>query len=413
MKRSLDRISEAYFDELGPDIGSEVRKRIQWICENSTGENVLDVGCSQGITSILLGREAKNVLGIDIEQESIDYANDFLNNEAEITKRYVNFKVANFLDYDFQESKFDRIILGNILEYITDPMRFMSKAKNLITNNGQIIVTVPFGQSDDTNQVKGIYLSELLNWQKSGLKIQSLKFFGGWIGVIYEKSKNKGLDYKKINNNLLQSLEENFHKVDNTILGNIPKEISHNEKLVPYQSTFIQSNKNEVKELTDSVKDSEMEQMKKYKDEIKKLQLLQEDYKSKLIELENNVILEKKKKIQSDKLLLAAYKKEERLLNTHSKLLKQYEESEAKLAKVEKNYQNEKKKRVQSDKLLLESYKKEKRLLTTHSNLLKRYEALKSSKLGNLTINYWKWRRKNFGGKTSGSKIDKSTSKNS
>lgn len=74
------------------------------------------------------------------------------------------------------------------------------------------------------------------------------------------------------------------------------------------------------------------------------------------------------------------------------------------LIRLQQEVLNEKKKKVKSDELLLEAYSKEERLLKTHSQLLKRYEALKTSKLGSLTIGYWKWRKKRFGGKTSGSK---------
>ena len=86
MKKPLDRITEAYYNEMGDSFARKVRERIHWVCENAKGEEILDIGCSQGITSILLGREGKKVLGIDLLEESIQYANKSLATEEKATK---------------------------------------------------------------------------------------------------------------------------------------------------------------------------------------------------------------------------------------------------------------------------------------------------------------------------------------
>ena len=142
MEKPLDRITEAYYNGMGEEFGKKVRERIHWICSQAKGEKILDVGCSQGITSILLGREGKNVLGIDLNDEAIEFAKKSLENESEITKKYVKFKVANFMDYDFKDEKFDSIILAEILEHLTDPERFIEKASKLLSQDGRVIITV-------------------------------------------------------------------------------------------------------------------------------------------------------------------------------------------------------------------------------------------------------------------------------
>ena len=51
-----DRINEAYHDAMGAAFGQKTRERINWMCSQARGTTVLDVGCSQGIASILRRR---------------------------------------------------------------------------------------------------------------------------------------------------------------------------------------------------------------------------------------------------------------------------------------------------------------------------------------------------------------------
>jgi SAM-dependent methyltransferase len=215
MKKPLDRITEAYFGELGETFADKVRNRIHWICENAVGENILDVGCSQGITSILLGREGKNVIGIDLLEESIQYANNLLSTEEEITKKYVQFKTANFIDFAQEKQTFDSIIFGEILEHITDPKRFIKMALNMLNPNGSLIITLPFGINDYFDHKKTYYLNDLLKFQDENIVIEEIKFFGKWIGAIVKRKETSG-NKLEINDTLLSRLETAFYEIERT-----------------------------------------------------------------------------------------------------------------------------------------------------------------------------------------------------
>ena len=91
MEKKTDSIYEVYMDDMNKEFTRKTRERIHWICENVQGSTVLDVGCSQGITSILLGRENKKVLGIDVEKKCIDFANDRLQLESDLVNKLVRF----------------------------------------------------------------------------------------------------------------------------------------------------------------------------------------------------------------------------------------------------------------------------------------------------------------------------------
>ena len=436
MKKPLDRVTEAYFDQMGTPFGQKVRNRVHWVCENAIGETILDVGCSQGITSILLGRESKKVFGIDLLQESIDYANNILSNEAEVTKKYVEFQTANFIDYDFNDRKFDSIILGEVLEHITDPKRFVKKAAKLLMDDGQIIITVPFGINDYFDHKKTYYLQELLKLQVADVKIKDLTFFGKWIGAVFVKENDINKDFITLDSSLLKSVEESFYQIERKLLNDLEYKNTQlnkfkqtdQEQLTKLKENRIELNKLESKlnELTNKAIETENEillfkrEIEKKEEQLEYERLKTGEKEENSAVLKNNLekineqkemqIKELSKELEkSKKSILKMKAKEDTNTKNYKKLQK---ESNSLLEKEKQSVIAEKRKKVNSDKLLLESYTKEETLLKSYTQLLKRYDALKNSKLGKLTLNYWKWRRRNFGGKPNGSKINKSAAKN-
>ncbi|QTN00781.1 methyltransferase domain-containing protein [Sediminibacillus dalangtanensis] len=355
MKKPIDRVAEAYFGEMGEAFQGKVKDRVHWVCENSFGELILDVGCSQGITPILLGREGKRVKGIDLLEESISYAKRLLSGESKITQEYVEFETANFINYDFGDEKYDTIIFGEILEHITDPKRFLTQADKLLNEEGQVIVTVPFGINNYFDHKKTYYLQDLLDFQTENLSITEVKFFGRWIGAIFKKSSAK--EQLVITTELLKRLEDNFHTLESEYLKQKENLVLKNKKNLK----TLEENKNNLKiqEENQETKNALLTDLQK------QIANLQETEK-KLSE-ENNLLKSKSKSLEN------SYKK--------------------KLEKKQQQFLNEKERKVKSDKELLESYKKEETLLKSYSRLLKRYEALKDSKLGKVTLKYWKLRR--------------------
>ena len=97
---NLDKIYDAYMGDWGDELKLKANERISWIAGEVVGNKVLDVGCSQGITSLLLAREGKTVIGIDVVQESIDFACSVLQNEDEYTKENLSFECINILQYN-------------------------------------------------------------------------------------------------------------------------------------------------------------------------------------------------------------------------------------------------------------------------------------------------------------------------
>ncbi|MGG6314416.1 class I SAM-dependent methyltransferase [Paenibacillus macerans] len=140
-----DRVSERYYGQVNSEESHEAtRARIHWICRAVTGSKVLDVGCSQGISAILLGREGLRVTGIDLEESSIEYARKELAKESAPVRSKVQFMVMDVTDMK-GDRLFDTIILGEILEHFANPEILLNHAYRLLSDGGTLIVTVPYG----------------------------------------------------------------------------------------------------------------------------------------------------------------------------------------------------------------------------------------------------------------------------
>ncbi|MCL2499447.1 MAG: class I SAM-dependent methyltransferase [Defluviitaleaceae bacterium] len=206
--KNTDRIAEAYHGAMGENLCRATRDRIHWICERAIGENILDVGCSQGITTILLAREGKRVVGVDICQQGIDYAQQSLKNENKTTREYIKFLCTDFVSYAKKcNKKFDSIIMGEVLEHLTEPERFISKAYTILCDGGRLVATVPFGINNYHDHKRTYYLTAFYNLFIDKFTITEIKFLGDWIGIVGVKVKAEGI---KLDSALFMQAEEAF-----------------------------------------------------------------------------------------------------------------------------------------------------------------------------------------------------------
>lgn len=91
------------------------------------GDNlkILEVGCGNGNIAIPLGYFGYDVLAIDMDQSSLEYAkkkNIFSN---------VHFEKIKFEDLQINQ-KFDIIIASEVLEHIVDPKQFIQSINKYI-----------------------------------------------------------------------------------------------------------------------------------------------------------------------------------------------------------------------------------------------------------------------------------------
>ncbi len=104
------------------------------------GDKVLDIGCGTGDWSLLVadkvGHKGK-VIGIDIDEESIELANRKKNNHYH--RSQVIFLVKKLSELEVV-NKFDVIVIFNCLSYISDPSSLLIESLKHIKPGGRIII---------------------------------------------------------------------------------------------------------------------------------------------------------------------------------------------------------------------------------------------------------------------------------
>ena len=212
-----DQVYKAYYGELGEKRQQYTKTRVDWIVENVVGERVLDVGCSQGICSIFLGEKRKRVLGIDLNEESIQFAQEKLQQNADKINGTVTFEKHDFLEWDFSQAKFDTVIMTQVLEHLENPISFIEKAMSLLEENGRFIVTVPFGINEAPDHKRTYYLGELYKQVEPFCSVVEVKIEGHWLGFICtHPQKGPKIEVRDLNIMLMD--EEGFYRIERELL---------------------------------------------------------------------------------------------------------------------------------------------------------------------------------------------------
>lgn len=97
-----------------------------------TGNKILDAGCRDGTLTQLFGK-GNHLFGFDIDSNMIKMA----------SKKGVEIKHHNIYEPWPYITKFDVIILGEVLEHLYYPEKIIEEAKKHLKKHGKLIITVP------------------------------------------------------------------------------------------------------------------------------------------------------------------------------------------------------------------------------------------------------------------------------
>lgn len=211
-----DRLTEAYFGRKSPQFMRETLERIQWICANVTGNKALEVGCGQGIVSILLGREGKTVTGIDVALRSIRQAADYLNQESPEVRERVTFLQGDFFAQNFDAQTFDTVVVAEVLEHALHPESFIDAAASLLPDGGTLVVTVPFGINGFIGHKQPYYLLEPYSRVSEKFDVLEVAMLGKWLGLVgrRRKSSEKIPSSETLELELISRLETAFFNIE-------------------------------------------------------------------------------------------------------------------------------------------------------------------------------------------------------
>jgi SAM-dependent methyltransferase len=242
----MDHITEVYMGQLNLPAKETTRNRIHWLCKQAKMTEVLDIGCSQGITSILLAREGFHALGVDVNEEALKFANEFIKSETEQTRNNVQFVFANFMEHDFKSRKFDTVILAEILEHLINPGQIVGKAASLLNTGGRVVITVPFGIMDHPDHKQTFYLGGLMKLVTPSLVVEKIDFMDEWMGIVCTKASHNIADATAIPAPLLASLEETFFKKERKLTDRLldanKRAASLNDKIQELSGKILELN---------------------------------------------------------------------------------------------------------------------------------------------------------------------------
>ena len=161
---NADRISEVYKGEIWDAAAQRrARARVDWLVGHARGR-VLDVGCSQGIASLLAARSgaAELVVGIDNELDRVAYATGDRDAEPPDVAARVRFLGGSGAALPFADDSFDTVLLGEILEHLDKPDDVLGEVARVLRAEGSVAVTVPFGLSPHRDHRRTFYAADLL-----------------------------------------------------------------------------------------------------------------------------------------------------------------------------------------------------------------------------------------------------------
>lgn len=201
------------------------KKTIREILINSfinKDSNVLEIGCTNGFTSLEINKLIKcNVIGIDINMNSIDNANErIIKNKLDPNK--IKFEHGNVENMKYKDETFDLIVCGNALSFVENQNEAISEIIRVLKPNGMIaLVPIWYKQTPDFNIVDNV--NKIL-----GFKIKCTR-------------EDDWLDFSRYN---LELYLKKDYKFDNPnkkdINAYVDKMISSKEHLKSYDEEVLQ-----------------------------------------------------------------------------------------------------------------------------------------------------------------------------
>jgi SAM-dependent methyltransferase len=129
-------------DETEPGVVALHLKRYRFAEPWCSGRDVLDAACGVGYGSAELGRSARRVLGVDVDEESIGYA------RSRYAGPNVEFAVMDLASLQLDDASFDVVCAFEAIEHVSDREAVLAEIARVLRPDGTFVVSTP--RSDRT-----------------------------------------------------------------------------------------------------------------------------------------------------------------------------------------------------------------------------------------------------------------------
>ncbi|MFH1841145.1 MAG: class I SAM-dependent methyltransferase [Candidatus Shapirobacteria bacterium] len=108
----------------------------------SPKDSVLDAGCGSGNIAFFLAHKVKKVIGLDLSQSAIDFAQQKV---IETRVKNLSFQTADLRHLPFRDNSFTRVILFEVVEHLNlkDYQQILSEIYRVLKPDGKLYLTTP------------------------------------------------------------------------------------------------------------------------------------------------------------------------------------------------------------------------------------------------------------------------------
>lgn len=101
------------------------------------GKIAVDVASGSGYGTAVLGKTAKKVIGIDIDEKAVSYA------QTTFGSKNVSFKLGSGVKLPLGDKSIERLVSFETIEHIEDYREFLTEIKRVLKKDGILILSTP------------------------------------------------------------------------------------------------------------------------------------------------------------------------------------------------------------------------------------------------------------------------------
>jgi SAM-dependent methyltransferase len=123
--------------QVDADLWNEHVARYAFAARLARAKRVLDAGCGSGYGSARLAEAAREVAGIDLASEAVDYA------RAHYHSPNLSFAQASCAALPFRDASIDLVVGFEVIEHLAVWKEFLGEVRRVLAPGGQFIVSTP------------------------------------------------------------------------------------------------------------------------------------------------------------------------------------------------------------------------------------------------------------------------------